>query len=120
MVALTVDGEDLSDMRPRRLVQLQAREGGQWLVELELELFGPDLGWAGEVTAYCCAELGICEESDSRPFVPGMPQSKHASSTALLANRRLGTAPMRYPSLDHVPRILAFPRWGNWEKPQSV
>lgn len=120
MVALTVEGEDLSDMRPRGLVPLQAREGAQWLVELELELFGPDLGWAGEVTAYCCGELGICEESDSRPFVPGVPQSKDASSTALLANSRLGTAPMRYLSLDDVPRILAFPGWGNWEKPQSV
>lgn len=53
MVALRVEGEDLSDMRPRGLVPLQAREGAQWLVELELELFGPDLGWAGEVTAHC-------------------------------------------------------------------
>lgn len=45
MVAATVEGEDLSDMRPKGLVRLQAVRGRKRLVELEL--FGPDL--AGRV-----------------------------------------------------------------------
>lgn len=109
----TVEGEDLSDMRPKGLVRLQAPEGRKRLVVLEL--FGPDFGWAGEVTA-----LGELWDVRSRlpPLVPGISLAPGQSSTASLANWKPGTAPMRYLSLDYVPRILAFSGWGNWERPQ--
>lgn len=45
-----------------------------------------------------------------------MPLAQDRILHGILANCRRGAAPMRYLSLDNVPRILAFSGWGNWEK----